>query len=111
MLKRCRRTGRIAYLLYFARKTGETFEIDADGLWLTVEGTNSAVGGAATTVDGLISTQRANAGSWTAMRTKSPIGEWALALPQAARGWFDEELIEDILLVITCEGETPAWPQ
>jgi hypothetical protein len=45
----------------------------------------------------------------------SPVGNWELALdgtledgrPIAAL--FDEEVIEDILLVITYVGETPAW--
>jgi hypothetical protein len=43
---------------------------------------------------------------------QEPIGAWELALPDTpvVRSWFADELITDILLVITCTGETPAWP-
>ena len=66
----------------------------------------------ATSVDGVISTRKGNAGSWTAMLGKSPVGEWELALPNTAmiKNRFKDEQIEDMLFVITYKGHTPAWP-
>ena len=77
------------------------------------QGSGGAIGGGATSVDGVISTRRGNAGSWTRITdNKSPIGEWELALPNTVemRDHFTKEEIDDILLVITYAGRTPAWP-
>jgi hypothetical protein len=43
---------------------------------------------------------------------KTPIGEWELALPdtEEMRNRFKDEQIDDMLLVITYSGRTPAWP-
>jgi hypothetical protein len=68
------------------------------------------------TIDGIISTRRGNAGSWTSMIGKSPIGQWELALPntEEIRQRFGdgstEGEIEDILLVISYSARTPEWP-
>jgi hypothetical protein len=98
-------------LLYFARATGRTFEVPVTSLRFT-ERSGGSAGGAATSVDGLISTRRGNAGSWTAMLGKAPFGEWELALPNTEdmRKRFTNEDIEDILFVITSSGRTPEWP-
>ena len=78
-------------------------------LWSLTTGTT---GGAATPVDGIISTRRGNAGSWMPMIGKSPFGRWELALPntEELKNRFKEEEIQDILFVITYSGRTPAWP-
>ena len=70
------------------------------------------MGGGATSVDGVVSTRRGNAGSWTSVIGKSPAGEWELGLPntEEIRERFRNEQIEDILFVITYSGRTPAWP-
>lgn len=70
------------------------------------------MGGAAASIDGVISTRRGNATSWTAMIGKSPFGEWEFALPDNGRRQelFAQEKLEDILLVITLSGHTPDWP-
>jgi hypothetical protein len=99
--------------LYFACKTGTNSEIEVSHLRFTEEGRAGAVGGNANSADGLISTRQGNAGSWTAMIGKSPIGKWELALPNTTeemKNRFKNEEIVDILLVITYSGQTPAWP-
>jgi hypothetical protein len=42
----------------------------------------------------------------------SPVGEWDLHLAddEAVRSWFRDRLIEDLVLVLTLAGTTPAWP-
>jgi hypothetical protein len=73
----------------------------------------AAVGGLADTTDTARSTRRGNASSWLPMIGKSPVGEWTLALADTTqtRSYFDNDEIEDILLVITYGGRTPPWPQ
>jgi hypothetical protein len=46
------------------------------------------------------------------MMGKSPIGKWDLALPntEEIRNRFNNDEIDDILIVITYSGRTPAWP-
>ncbi len=100
-------------VLYFTRAGGASFEIPVTHLHFTEQGTGGAIGGGATSVDGVISTRRGNAGSWTTMIGKPPIGEWELALPNTAemRNRFkNTQEIEDILFVITYAGRTPEWP-
>ena len=102
---------RIAHVvLYFARKSGQSFEVAVSGLRFTEAGGAGPVGGAATSIDGVISTRRGNAGSWAGMIGKSPKGEWELSLPDTreTRGLFRQ--LEDILFVLTFTGRTPEWP-
>jgi hypothetical protein len=99
-------------LLYFVRASQKTFELPITTLRFTEQGNQGTVGGSATPIDGIISTRRGNAGSWTAMIGKSPAGEWELALPntEEMKKRFETEEIEDILFVITYSGRTPEWP-
>jgi len=99
-------------VLYFARKTGETFEVPVTSLRFMEQNSGGSVGGGATSIDGVIGTRKGNAGSWTSMIGKSPVGEWKLALPdtQDIRSLFKNDDIEDILFVITYSGRTPEWP-
>src|SRR5262249_18373487 len=98
--------------LYFARLDGQTFEATVNRLHFTESGTPGSVGGGATSIDGIISTLKGNAGSWTSMIGKPPFGEWELALPntQEVKDRFQKEQIEDILFVVTYSGRTPEWP-
>ena len=98
--------------LYFALKSGVTDEINILHLHFTEQGKVGVVGSAATTVDGIASTGRGNAGGWTAMLGKTPLGEWTLALEDKPeiRQLLDDDLLEDILFVITFGGTTPEWP-
>jgi len=99
-------------VLYYARKDGSMFEIPVISLRFTEQGTPGGVGGAATSIDGVISTRRGNASSWMSMIGKSPFGKWVLTLPNTAeiKNRFKKEEIEDILFVITYAGRTPDWP-
>jgi len=96
-----------------ARADGQTFEIGNTQLMLTPQGESLAVGGAVDgTTDGLISTRRGNGSAWVPMIGKSPAGDWELTLPntEEMRNHFKNEEVDDLLLVLTCEGRTPAWP-
>ncbi|MBD2337369.1 hypothetical protein H6G64_10245 [Calothrix sp. FACHB-156] len=99
-------------LLYFVRASEKTFEIPTTELRFTERVNQGTVGGIATAIDGIISTRRGNAGSWTAMIGKSPVGEWELTLPntEEVKKHFQDEEIDDILFVITYAGRTPEWP-
>ncbi|RCJ42353.1 hypothetical protein A6770_35085 [Nostoc minutum NIES-26] len=99
-------------LLYFVRASEKTFEIPTTELRFTERVNQGTVGGSATAIDGIISTRRGNAGSWTAMISKSPVGEWELTLPntEEVKKHFQDEEIDDILFVITYAGRTPEWP-
>ncbi|MEL7223820.1 MAG: hypothetical protein AAGL17_02900, partial [Cyanobacteria bacterium J06576_12] len=106
-------------ILYCIRKDGETFEVPVRHLHFTAQDTIGTVGGSAQTIDGIISTRRGNGTSWLPMSGKAPYGEWELAFidepsdvinGQRVRDLFDQELIEDLLLVITYEGQTPTYP-
>ncbi len=97
-------------VLYFARKEGTTFEVPVGHLHFMAHGGAGPIGGGATSIDSIISTRKGNAGSWTAMLGKTPIGEWELALPNTEdmKNRFGDEEIEDILLVITYKGHDTA---
>jgi hypothetical protein len=99
-------------LLYFVRASEKTADIPTAELRFTEQGNQGTVGGSATPIDGVISTRRGNASSWTAMIGKSPVGEWELSLPntEEVKKHFQDEEIEDILFVITYAGRTPEWP-
>lgn len=99
-------------LLYFVRTSEKTFELPITTLRFTEQGNQGTVGGSATPIEGAISTRRGNAGSWTAIIGKSPVGEWELTLPntEEVKKRFQDEELDDILLVITYVGRTPEWP-
>ncbi len=99
--------------LYIDRADGATFELSDIGLQFTPAGSQTAVGGSATTIDGIISTRRGNAAGWLpiASSTSAPIGTWQLTIPQAAlASHLANGDINDILLIITYTAQTPAWP-
>jgi hypothetical protein len=99
-------------LLYFAGADGTTVETSATLRFTEANGSAGAVGGAATTVDGIISTRTGSAGSWTAMIGKTPFGQWSLALPNTdrVRSLFQNQALDDVLLVLTYGARTEAWP-
>jgi hypothetical protein len=100
-------------LLAFVRAEGQSFEVASAQLRITPQGETIAVGGTSgSSLDGLISTRRSNASGWTALIGKSPVGAWELALPntEEMKNRFKNEEIDDILLVLTYAGRTPAWP-
>jgi hypothetical protein len=96
--------------LLFTLSDGPALTISVDHLRLIPAG-RPAVGGGGSTTDGLISTRRSNA-NWNLLQGEEPIGDWELAMPNtpAARRWFTDGRITDILFIVTYSGQTPAWP-
>jgi hypothetical protein len=77
------------------------------------QGEETPVGGSADSIDGIISTRRANGSNWIPITgNQPPIGEWELSLPtdDTTKNLFRNEVIEDILFVITYSGRIPEWP-
>lgn len=99
-------------VLHFSRDTGPAFEVPVRHLRFSEVGSGGAIGGAATSIDGTISTRRGNAGSWTGILGKAPLGTWELALQDDpdVRRLFKDERIKDILLVVTYRATLPPWP-
>ena len=99
-------------MLHFSRDTGPAFEVPVRHLRFSEVGSGGAIGGAATSIDGTISTRRGNAGSWTGILGKAPLGTWELALQDDpdVRRLFKDERIKDILLVVTYRATLPPWP-
>ncbi|HXH09027.1 MAG TPA: hypothetical protein VNP04_04560 [Alphaproteobacteria bacterium] len=100
-------------LLAFVRAEGRSFEVADAQLLFTPQGETASVGGiSGGSVDGVISTRRGNANGWTPLIGRSPVGDWQLTLPntEEVKTHFKNGDLEDILLVITYAGRTPAWP-
>jgi hypothetical protein len=100
-------------LLYFATTNGQPVEIQGARLLFKKQGDQTQVGGSADSIDGVISTRRANGGNWLPItNNKAPIGDWELALStdEATKNFFRNEEIDDILFVITYSGRAPEWP-
>jgi hypothetical protein len=101
-------------LLAVSRAEGRTFEIGSAQLMLTPQGETTPIGGEAPgTTDGVISTRRGNASAWVPLLGKSPVGAWELTLPdtEEMRNRFKDEEIDDLLFVLTYEGQTAPWPE
>jgi hypothetical protein len=98
-------------VLYFGRANGSSLEVPVTYLHFTEENGSGAIGGGATSVDGIISTRTGSAGSWMAMIGRSPVGSWELALPNTedVRNHFANDDIQEMLFVTTVSGRTPAW--
>jgi hypothetical protein len=94
--------------LYFSRANGQDFEVFVSSLRFREQGAAGYVGGASTTVDGLISTRRGNGSSWNAMLGRKPFGDWTLELEdtEVMRDRFANDDIQDILFVVTYSGLT-----
>jgi Tc toxin complex TcA C-terminal TcB-binding domain len=111
-------------MLYVARADGMRQEVAVGHLKLKDAAGVEVTGGAARTIDGTISTRRGNGSAWlpligggAATGGRTPFGTWELSLrnsnaaeAQQLQDWLKDEQIEDILLVITYAGRTPAWP-
>jgi hypothetical protein len=99
-------------LIYFSRTDGAKFEIPVKKLTFTPAESSASTGGAASTLDGCVSTLRGNGGSWLALIGKVPVGTWELSLPntEQMRDRFANNEIGNILFMLTVEGSTPAWP-
>lgn len=105
---------RIEHLvLYLAPVNGKPVEVRGARLLFKNRGDQAALGGSADSLDGIISTRRANGSNWLPITGgRAPVGEWELTLPadSVTRNLFRNEEIADILFVITYAGRTPEWP-
>ena len=99
--------------LYFVLDNGATVEGVTAQLHFTTQESSTPLGGeAAATPEGIISTRLGNASGWMPVLGRAPFGTWELAFPNTAeiRNLFENEVITDIMFVITTSGRTPAWP-
>lgn len=103
-------------VLYVVRRDGEVFEQAIRHLHFTGPGMSGPSGGAATTVDGRVSTRSGNGVNWLSLIGQEPHGTWELAFPDDAPSLTDARdriasgSIEDLLLVLTVSGDTPPIP-
>jgi hypothetical protein len=67
--------------------------------------------GPVTTVGGIASTRRPNGAPWLAFRAADPTGTWQFQLPDTpvVRSWFTGDLLQDLVVVLSFTGTTPAW--
>ncbi|MCF6249734.1 MAG: Ig-like domain-containing protein [Methylococcaceae bacterium] len=99
-------------IVFFVREDGAEFEIEVVDLLFEANQTgNSLSYGGASSIDGVISTRRANATSWLPLVGETPVGKWTLVFSdtQEFRNRFANEQISDILFVTGYSGDTPAW--
>ncbi len=114
------RIGMQHVMLYFSRAAGLSKEVRVEHLKLIRSPGSDVGGGAATTIDGTVSTRRGNGTAWLPLVGAGagtggpmPFGIWELSLrnanatAQQLKDWFDQDLIEDILLVISYAGRIP----
>jgi hypothetical protein len=103
---------RLQHLVLYSCAKGTCLKL-ATRSYSTAQNETPPVGGmVGNSIDGIISTRRGNAGSWTGLIGKDPVGARELTLPntEAMRNRFKDEEIDDILLVVTCASLTAAWP-
>lgn len=95
--------------LYFSRKGDESFELTNVNLFFTQSGENSQLGGGGNSEKGIINSARA--GKWKAFQDKIPNGKWKLVFTDSEeiRNYFKDNVIEDILFVVTYKGRYPQW--
>jgi len=68
-----------------------------------------ADGGDATATGGTASTRRGNAAAWVPLVGTPPAGDWQLSVPADATPLFDTGALDDIVLIISWTGRSPAW--
>ena len=97
--------------LFVLRTDSFTGELTITSLNHT-SGGQTSTGGEVHTTEGIVSTRRPGGAPWQTLVGANPVGDWELRLPDDAltRSWFSEELIEDVVLVLTLSGTTPQWP-
>jgi hypothetical protein len=101
-------------VLFAAGTGGQTVALTVDELSFTADDTGEVIAstGAAAPVDGIISTRRGNGTPWRGLLGRAPSGEWEISFRdnQELRTLFKDQLISDLLFVLTVEGTTPDWP-
>lgn len=97
--------------LLCVRKDGLREELAIESLALAGAGGRVESAGEVHTISGMASTRRPSGAPWLPFIGRDPVGTWALQLPDTpqVRRWFDEEQVEDLVLVTTVAAQTPAW--
>lgn len=95
---------------FIVRAEALTDEVTIPALMHTVNGQTTRAA-EVRTVGGVVSTRRPGGVPWQVFQEAAPAGEWELQLEdtEQVRDWFTGGLIEDIVLVFTLTGTTPAW--
>jgi Tc toxin complex TcA C-terminal TcB-binding domain len=97
--------------LFCLRKDGFTQELSINSLRYTPPGGEAITAAGVRTTGGIIGTRRPNGAAWIVMVGHDPVGEWSIQLENTdpVRGWFKDGSIQDLVLVVTVTGVTPAW--
>ncbi len=101
-------------VLSFALADGRAFAMPVDGLSFTPAGGATIAGGPAQSdLKGTISSRPGGgAPGWAAFAGTGVAGHWELTLPgsQEVRDHFQNEDIDNIVLILTYAGQLPVWP-
>jgi Rod binding domain-containing protein len=97
--------------LFCVRKDELADELNVISLSHTAGG-QTTTGDEVRTTSGVISTRRPTGAPWQVLLEQNPAGDWEIRVEnnELVRTWFRDGLIEDVVLVMTLAGTTPAWP-
>lgn len=98
--------------LFCLRADGFAEELPLASLSYSAPGVAAITAGAARTTGGIVGTRRPNGAAWQVLLGQDPAGDWSLRLEDSPtlRSWFKDGSIQDLVLVMTVGGYTPAWP-
>jgi len=97
--------------LYVVRANGFDAELTVTALRHEVDG-QVVEAGPVPTSGGIVGTGRPAGAPWLAFTGANPTGDWGIHLEDTAavRSAFTADRIQDLVLVMTLSGTTPAWP-
>jgi hypothetical protein len=97
--------------LFCLRKDGFTQELHIPQLSYVPLGGPMINTAEARTTGGIIGTRRPNGAAWQGVIGKDPVGNWAIQFEntELVKGWFKDGSVQDVVLVMTVGGITPAW--
>jgi hypothetical protein len=100
-----------ALSLFCLRKDGFTQELLITSLKYTIPGGETIATADVRTIGGIVGTRRGSGAAWQVLVGKTPVGEWSIQLEntELVRAWFKDGSIQDIVLVMTLTGVSPAW--
>jgi hypothetical protein len=99
--------------LYCLRQDGVTQELNLLSLAHTPTGAQTITSTAPVqTIGGIIGTRRPAGTPWLPLVGQNPVGDWTLQFENTdpVRALFANGSIQDVALVLTTSGLTPAWP-
>lgn len=98
--------------LFCVRDDSYLQELHIVSLEHAIAGADTVTGGEVVTRGGIVGTRRPGGAPWQALIGRNPVGEWRLQLEdtEPLRKALREGLIQDLVLVLTIDGITPAWP-